>query len=293
MSDQADDQVVQEEGNEENAAFEKEAKDMGWVSQDDFDGPEGKWVDAKTFIERGEHIMPILRNNNKRLKNDLLTRDKEIATLKESVESANKAIKALQKHHTAATEQAVTQAKNELRAQLKQAREIGDVDAEFEIQDKLEDLKETSKEVKEEEVEDKKPTDTQTLNPEFVAWNKENSWYGDMTNPENRKRTRALVRIGEDLREDGDTTVGRPFMDKAMEILEKQEGKKVGTKTSSKVESGGGNARGGSGGRAFDGLPSEAKNACHEDNDTFVGPGKMYKTVKDWEDAYAKTYSED
>jgi len=118
-----------------------------------------------------------------------------------------------------------------------------------------------------------------------------------MSTPENRKRTRSLIRIGEDLREDGDTTVGRPFMDKCMDLLEKQDGKgnsKLPGKSTSKVESGSlGGRDGNRGGRAFDNLPKEARDACHEDKDTFVGPGKMFKAMKEWEDHYAKLYSED
>src|SRR5574337_330948 len=277
---------------EQDEAMENEAREMGWRPKEEFDGEEGKWVDAKTFVERGEHIMPILRANNKRIKQDLLTREKEIATLKQSVETANKAIKALQKSYTESTKQQVELAKKELREQLKQAREIGDVDSELAIQEKLTDIRETSKEVKK-EVESSSTKETQALAPEFVAWNKENPWFGDNTTPENRKRTRELLRIGEDLREDGETSMGREYMDKCMAILLRREGKPAG-KVVSKVENSAPGARQGShSGRAFDNLTKEAKAICHEDNDSFVGPGKMFKTVKEWEDHFASYMSEE
>lgn len=283
---------VENEAPEQNEALESEAREMGWRPKEEFDGDEGKWVDAKTFVERGEHIMPILRANNKRIKQDLLTREKEIATLKQSVETANKAIKALQKSYTESTKQQVELAKKELREQLKQAREIGDVDSELEIQEKLTDIRETSKEVKE-EAEGSNTQEPQTLAPEFIAWNKENPWFGDTTTPENRKRTRELVRIGEDLREDGDETMGRAFMEKCMAILLKKEGKPAG-KVASKVENSAPGARQGNhSGRAFDNLSKEAKAICHEDNENFVGPGKMFKTVKEWEDHFASYMSEE
>lgn len=274
--------------------YEAEAKEMGWVDKDSFQGEEDKWIDAKTFVERGENILPILRANNKRMKHDLLTRDKEIANLRTSVEGANKSIKALQKHYTEATKQQVEQATKELREQLKQAREIGDVDAELELQDKLQDIRASTKEVKEEHSEEGKEDSTTKLNPDFVAWNKENSWFGDMSTPENRKRTRELIRIGEDLRDDGDTTYGRPFMDKCLGILEKREASNSnGKRTATKVEGSDSRGKGGGGGRAFDHLPKEAKDTCHSDNDTFVGPGKMFKTVKEWEDHFTALYSEE
>ena len=277
-------QEVEQEGTD----YETAAREMGWVDKDAWEGEEGKWTDAKTFVERGEHIMPILRANNKRLKQDLLTRDKEIATLKSSVDAATKAIKALQKHYTEATEKAVDQAKKDLREQLKQARELGDVDAELEAQDKLSELRTASKEV-EGQVKEPEPT-TPALTPEFVEWQKENPWFGGDA-PVDRKRTKSLTRIAEDLREEGDDTVGRAFMDKCMKILEKQEG--TTTRSNSKVEGGGPGARTSGGGRAFDNLPKEAKAICHEDNDNFVGPGKMFKTVKEWEDHYANMYNQE
>lgn len=283
----SDNQDTQDTGMQPDA-FEAEAREMGWVGQEEWEGPEEKWVDAKTFVERGEHIMPILRANNKRLKQDLLTRDKEIDTLKASVDAANKAIKALQKHYTEATERAVEQARKDLREQLKQAREVGDVDAEEEVRDKLAELREKQDEV----VEDtpiKKPDEPQ-YSPDFIAWKNENPWFGRDT-PEDRKRTKALVRIAEDLREEGDRTEGRAFMEKCMRTLEKHEG--GSSRQVSKAEGGGPGARTRNTGRAFDALPKEAKDICHADNETFVGPGKMFKDVKSWEDHYATLYSEE
>lgn len=291
MNDTQEGQEV-EEGEVDNT-FEKQAKEMGWTGKEQWDGPEDKWVDAKTFVERGEHILPILRANNKRLKSDLLTRDKDIATLKASVEVANKAIKALQKTYTESTKLQVEQAKKELREQLLQARQIGDLDSELEIQDKLTDLKESSKEAAVEADTPAGKDSKETLSPEYKKWQSENSWFGDMSTPENRKRTRALVRISEDLREEDTETSGLAFMEKCMEILEKQESGNTGKgKVVSKVE--GRTPGGGSGsGRAFDKLSKEAKSICHEDNDSFVGPGKMFKTVKEWEDHYASLVGEE
>lgn len=279
---------TQEEEQEDN--YEEQAREMGWVPEDKFKGPKDKWVDAKTFIERGEHIMPILQANKKRLEEKVLTQDKEIDSLRKSLEAADKSIKTLQKHYTEATKQAVEKAQKELREQLKMAREVGDVDAEEDIRDKLQDLKDSSKEVENKEEGNTEKPNEESLSPDFKKWQKENSWFGDTNSAENRKRTRAIIRIAEDLRDEGDKTEGFEFMDKCLDILEKQEGKQESRRTVSKVEGSGGGVR--SGGRAFDSLPKEAKATCHDDADNFVGPGKMFKTMKEWEDHYAKLYNE-
>ena len=38
-----------------------EAKELGWVPQDEFRGAQDKWIDAPTFLARGRDVMPLLR----------------------------------------------------------------------------------------------------------------------------------------------------------------------------------------------------------------------------------------
>lgn len=277
------------------ASYEKEARAMGWRPESEWEGPDGKWIDAKTFIERGEQIMPILRANNRKMKEELLTSQRDLATLRENLVNANKAISALKKSYTESTKREVEMALADLREQFKGARQIGDTDLELKVKkdiDKLEGKVEELDKAHEEEDEDEKPKDDKKapeLSPEFISWQKENRWFGNTLNPDDIARTKALVKIGEDLRKEGATEMGLEFMTKCMELLEEQE--RGYTKPRSKVESGGGKGGGGSG-RAWDSLPKEAKAACHSDSETFVGPGKMFKTVKEWEDHYAKLYQE-
>ncbi len=51
----------------EDRDYEKEARDDGWVPQEDWKGDPEKHVDAKVFVERGEKISGILKSKNKRL----------------------------------------------------------------------------------------------------------------------------------------------------------------------------------------------------------------------------------
>jgi hypothetical protein len=286
-----------EEGGEEVATeqFEKDARGMGWRPEDEWDGPPGKWIDAKTFIERGEQIMPILRANNRKMKEELLTRDKDVSTLKESLATAQKAITALRKGYSEATKREVEVAIADLKERFKQAREVGDVDLELQVKDNIDSLTAKVKQIGKDAEEEAPPDDkgkgdgAATLSPEFIEWQEKNKWFGNTINQDDKVRTETLIKIGEKLRKDGTELVGLPFMDKCMEILkEREEGY---SRPKGKVESGG-RPSGGSGGRAWDSLPKEAKAICHEDNAQFVGPGKMFKTVKEWEDHYASLYGE-
>lgn len=274
--------------------FESQAKEMGWVGKDQFRGDESKWIDAKEFVERGEAYLPIVRAQNKRMKQDLLTRDTEIASLKQTLDTVQKSVKSLEGHYTQALKKEVDQAKSELIGQIKVAREAGDTDLEFLLQDKLGDLREAQREAGKVEPEVKPANDGKdALNPVFVAWNKENPWFADTSSAENRKRTKAFIRIGEDLREEGEKAEGADFLNRCLEELEKQE---AGTnapptkRATSKVEGGNSGGRGSSS-RGFDSLPKEAKDACHSDNSRFVGDGKLFKTVKEWEDSFFDQYS--
>lgn len=273
----------------------KEATDLGWVPKDKFRGPEDKWIDADEFVEKGRHVLPIVIENNKRLKQELLTRDKKIDTLTQSVAASQKAIDALQKVHTEATARAVETAIARTKEEIKEARESGDVDAELALQDKLNDLKTAKKETTAaatapEKKEEPAAKDDE-LSPEFKAWMAEHPWFGNAANPEDKKRTKAILRIGEDLRDEGVTELGEAFMNLCLEE-EARRNTPAETRGTSKVESGslGRSTSGGTKGKSYADMPKEAKEACMQFASTLVGPDKAYKNEADWQASYAKTY---
>lgn len=293
----ADQEQIEQEGG--SIDFEAEATEMGWVPEDKYRGPKDKWVDAKTFYERGEHLFPIIKATNKRLKAEALTRDSELASVKSALEASQRAIKALQKSHSQNVQAQVDAAVAKVKEQIKAAREAGDTDAELDLQEELVDLRNASKEAKETQ----EGTDTDQgdgnqpkLDPRFVTWQKEHPWFGRETK-EDRIRSRQLVRIGEDLIEEGTSLQGTAFMDECLRILEEREGNTSNTtanagRKTSKVEGGGGNNRS-SNPTGFESLPKEAKDACHDDNDVMVGTGPgQFKTIKEWETYYYKQYME-
>lgn len=262
--------------------YETEARNLGWLPKEEFKGDESHWVDAKEFVERGKVLMPILAKNNKRLQRELLTRDAQIGTLTERLDAATAALEKLEKHYTEANKRAVENAKRQLKEELKQARADNDVDAEFEIQEKLGQLNAAPVETPQKPVE--KKDDAPQLSPEFREWNSKNPWFG--TDP---KKTKEVMRIAEDLRDDGTDLVGIEFMEECVRILESRNKKPDNAPSPSKVEGSTRQPRV-STGKSFADLPPEAKRACQEDADELVGPGKRYKTLADWQSAYAKIY---
>ena len=284
--------IAEEETQVEEDTYEEQAKEMGLVPEDQFHGAKEKWRPAKEFVERGEHILPLLQANNKKLKQELLTRDGKIATLQKSVEASEKAIANLQRTYNETTKLQVEAAKKGVLEQLRAAKVSGDVDAELALQEELADLRKAQSEAKtadEQVVTAAK--EVPQLHPDFIEWNRENLWFGNADDADDRKRTKALIRIGEDFREEGNKDTGRSFMDKCMKVLLQREG--AGTKSGSKVEgSSSGERNSSSTSRGYAALPREAKEACANDADMFVGPGKMFKELKGWQDHYASIYNE-
>ncbi len=280
--------------NEQDDAISPEvvatAQEMGWQPLENFKGNPDKWVDAKTYVERGEHVLPIVRADRDRLRRDLLTRDNKIGTLEKQLEVQKALIQELGDNFSKDLERRIAEQRATLKSQLREASEDRDVGEALRIRDELNELDEAEREAKDKQAAVKaKLTTTDDpapgLSEDFKAWQADNSWFG-----EDKKRTKAILRISEDLRDDGETSTGREFMDKCLELLLEQEGQRS-TQVTSKVETG--SARGGSRSsdeRSYSSLPADAKAACEEFAESLVGPNKQYKTKADWQKAYAKTY---
>lgn len=283
-----------EQAEEVSPEIVEEATSLGWVPKDKWRGKESDWSPADEFVEKGRHVLPIMAENNKRLRADLLTRDAKIATLESAVANSEKAIAALEKHFTAANKAQVVQAKKDLMEQIRVARESGDVDGEFALVEQLESVRvdekaATASQEKKEETPNKQEDNSKYLTPDVIQWGKDNPWYES-----DKKLQKMMDRTCQDLRDDGETATGAEFLELARKEMEARRDFWSGYKKppASKVE-GGAPGRGGNTGnssKSFNSLPADARKACHEDNDILVGTGKKYKNVKDWEDAYAKIY---
>lgn len=270
--------------------IETRAKEMGWVPQDQWKGNPDKWTDAEEFVERGEQVLPILRANNRKLQDDLLTSKQKIGTLEQQLEATRSIVQGLEKNFNESLERRLQEQRAQLKGDLKAAVEDRDVDRELEIREQLEDLTEAERAAKIKQEENKKkleakpPVQTKTdpdLSPDFNSWKEENPWFG-----EDKKRTRAVIRAAEDLRDEGDTSQGKEFFNKALRRAE-GEGNEPPV---SRVDSGNARSNNRAQTKTYSSLPSEAKQACMEDVENFVGEGKLFKTEKDWQEYYAKTY---
>lgn len=270
---------------------EVEARTLGWVPQEEFRGDTAQWVDAETFVKRGQEILPIVRGNNKRLVAEVNGLKELMAKQSSELRGALTVIKQLEESREEDVREQVKSALAELRQGIAEASSEGDHAKVAELTERLVDLKQASADAKgRDKAQDKLDEATggtskePQVNPVFAAWHKDNEWFG-----QDKKRTALTLAIAEEKRASGDTRTTAAFMDdcgkEAAETLHP-------TPRSSKVEGGGGAPSGGSGGGAkgYTSLPAEAKTVCDKQGQAFVGKGRKYKTMDEWRSRYAELY---
>ncbi len=269
-------------------AVQNKAEKMGWIPPSRYKGDPDRYIDADAYIERGETVLPIVKEQNKRLQADLQTLRAESARTAAALKAAQNAIEQIEERHSVATQKAVENAREELKTQLVVASETGDHVGVAELTDKLTQLKVAESappgQPKQQAPAPFVPT------PELAEWNKENPWFGT-----DRRKTSLALGIAQELREGGEKSIGRDFFDIVKAEVDKTYPVKEEPIRASKVEGG----RNGSevesrasGKRTFSSLPADAKAACDADARQFVGPTKRYKTKEEWRSRYAELYFE-
>lgn len=274
-------------------ASETKALSMGWVPKEKFRGDEAKWVDAKTFVDRGEHFLPILQANNRRLQEDNQRTVQEVKRLESLLVASSESIEELKKFHEADTRAKVEQQREKLLRELKKAKADDDVDAEVEITDQLTRVNATLQ--KEEKREEKAPTKKDDappdLDPAFLSWQSqpENAWFG-----KDRERTEEAIAVAQYFRAKGDRTTGAAFYEKVAERVAENLGDKPrqpADKVGGGRNSGGGGDTGG--GKSFKDLPADAKAVCETQATKLVGEGRAFKTKAEWQSHYAEQFFKD
>ena len=239
---------------EEN--FEAEARKQGWAPQEQWKGDPEKWVDAQTFVERGEKIAGIATKQNK----DLRAEVEELRATVEEVRTVNTDLKS---HYQRALEKERREAEAQIAALKKQRIEaINEADGERvqQIEDKLESLR--------------------TMPPEqqqwAVEWADENPWYAK--DPEAREVAEGIATR---LSASGKFSSPREMMDEVAKRVKKAMPHKFeNPRRKQSVTEGNASIEQESGEKSYASLPPDAKAAC----DRFVAEGVMSK------DEYIATY---
>lgn len=113
--------IAQDGGEQQSEPPEDKARRQGWRPLDQFKGPPEKWVDAATFLERGEKYAPFIQAENKKLEKALDAQRVRTAVLE-------KQLKDLGEFASKATINAYRNAKRDIEADIEAAAAAGDVE---------------------------------------------------------------------------------------------------------------------------------------------------------------------
>ncbi|WP_441235651.1 hypothetical protein [Bradyrhizobium sp. 930_D9_N1_4] len=270
----SDDLTPLEEFVDDSAPDEVEkAKTMGWKEPKEWKGnpPKNGFVKAKEYLERAETVIPIMRAENKKLKDEL---NEARADLKSFKEETNKTVAKMAQMSKVALDRQRTQLEDKYSAAIEAATEVGDKEQVRKLrQAEREDLKkfDEASEIKEEKAEDAKkdvngalPKDVQDT---IGAWIADNTWYttdAEMQALANAHHGRLLKdKPGLSLAENLEETrkyVAKRFSEK-FAAAEEDEPEEEEKPRASRVE-GGSRSSGGASRTKYSQLPADAKSQC-------------------------------
>lgn len=262
------------------------AESMGWIPPTRYKKAPDQFVDAEEFIKRGEIVIPIIRETNKRLAADLAAAQAKTAALEAAQAQTARSVAEMEERHAVELQKTRERTREQVKAQLAAASQEGDHEAVAELTDRLVKINAEPPPKEAPKTAPAAPAPTQ-VDPELKAWNAENPWFG-----KDKRRTALALSIAQEFREGGDSSTGRAFYEKVGAEVSAVFDRDEPATGASKVEG----ARNGTEGprstskRSYDSLPAEARSACDADQRSFVGPNKRYKTVAEWRTRYAELY---
>lgn len=151
-----DEDVLEREQGDDNAgaadaAIEERARRIGWSPKDEFRGDPEKWMPAKEYVDRGEQILPIMVERNRRLDDRLSKSERNEKALRDQVTEISgkldEAVTTFREFRTATSnveQRAYDRAKAELEAEQRQAVIDADPAKYDKAKQQLDDLEKTA-----------------------------------------------------------------------------------------------------------------------------------------------------
>jgi hypothetical protein len=175
--------IAQDEGYtsaEHKDTAETAARLQGWRPLGEYRGKPGGWVDAKTFIQRGQDYLPFVQKENRELKQTMGNMTTEMEGLRTLVASTQSDMKKLLDFSRRANQSGYDRAMADLKAQQRQAVTDGDVAKFDQIEGQITEMDAARDEAP--PVGDPPParqeiTPRQTIDPAVEAFVAENPWF--------------------------------------------------------------------------------------------------------------------
>lgn len=257
---------------EEDRNYEQEASGQGWKPESEWNNPDKQWIDAQTFVERGEKILPIVQSQRDRAQEKNVQFESRIARL----EAANKEFGEYKDSQLARSEARNKDLLSELSLRRSQAVTDNDGEAFYKADKEFQDVKDSMSF-------SPPPASNggeQPNNPLFDAWVINNDWYS--TDPALR-----AIADGVEGQIASEGYSGPAYYSEVTRRVKELSPDSFGNKKrsgSTSVEQGGElETKPDSTAHVYENLPSDAKAAC----DRFVAGGTTTK------ESYCETYEWD
>ena len=280
------------------AQIEADAREIGWVPKEQFRGDPSKWTDAQDFLEYGQRAVPALKATNRKLSAEMERIRQQNLDYERRLKANEAALKAVTDTvvETRTTDLKTRQA--EIQAELDEAIESNDLKRYNSLRDELDTVKEQIKNPPRPAVdtttnrEQAGPVDIMA-SPEFARFQQQNPWFQT-----NTLMSAAAIQAMADLNrqllaENRTLSLAQKFahvetaVKKAFNMDTRGSGGQQVEPSRGGADSGGGDGTG----KTYADLPPDAKAACDEQAQRFVGRGK-FKTTADWRKQYVAKYFE-
>lgn len=269
---------------------EDQAKDIGWVPKEQFRGDPEKFVDAETYLKRGQEFIPFLRASNKRLEEQVGSLKGELEATKNLLRANSAAVEEINKSTAEQVRVAAEKARTDALHELETARKEGDVDGAVAAQQKAD----AAAKAAEEAAKPKPAANGQAADP--PGWNtfiRDNPWWNE--DPVMRAASTAVTAS---LAASGaltNLTIDQRWAKIAEETkkrfgvtdnVRRTEAPRVEGSRTTAAESPVGEGKG------YADLPADAKAACDRQSQDprLVGPDRKCKDIATYRKQYADIY---
>lgn len=166
----------------EEKQYEDRARRQGWRPKEQYSGDPARWVDAKTFVLRGEAELPLIRERFRKMDTEFASVKTELTATKKQLNEASEVLVELRDMSRSAEDRAYKRAMSELQAKQREAvREASEEKYEA-AQREMDQLpKPAAPPVPKKKEETTVRTDAAPPavlpNPAYISWVSENPWF--------------------------------------------------------------------------------------------------------------------
>lgn len=281
-------------GGEEASAQEiQEAKANGWADKDAWRGDPAEWIDARTFNQRSQQILPLVRATNKKLMEKVASLEGQLTPLAGELRATRASLNAIEEAREEDLAAAREAERKRVKEELAAASRDGDHAAVADLTEELTKLNATPAPAKDKaNGTDSTDDDMTPIGPKSEVQRQLTDWFETNKDFVENDTARMLAEsISLRLRQKGDKRMPKEHLDAVRVEVEERLGKPQGNGSRVSSGNGGGERRPGAGGeKGYADLPKEAKEVCEKQAKRLVGDGRAHKTIDSWRNSYAKQY---